>query len=244
MIRAAAATPTDLPPAARRWLEVALGPDSVGSRQGGDAASSAFHLRLRGAIRRAPGASWLEWEGEQTYDIDPFGFRWRAKIRIARVLWVNAEDRLDAQGGRGGAKLLGLVPMGSATGPDVTRSQLVRNLAELAFAPGVALRAAALDWSAAEADSFTLSAPSIDADALVRVTVDRAGDVLEAWSPDRPRENGRKGFLHEPYRLEFQDHERLPSGLRIPRRATGTFETAEGDWPYWRYEVIDAQRAG
>jgi hypothetical protein len=26
----------------------------------------------------------------------------------------------------------------------------------------------------------------------------------------------------------------------IPRaRATGTFETAGGDWPYWRFEVIE-----
>ena len=46
-------------------------------------------------------------------------------------------------------------------------------------------------------------------------------------------------YLHEPYRLEFDRHERLTSGVRIPLRASGTFETADGDWLYWRFEVID-----
>jgi hypothetical protein len=223
------------PPAAQRWLDAALGPGSSSAA----VASDRVRLHVRGAIRRAPGAPWLEWEGQQGFDIDPLGFRWWAKIRILRVLWVEAEDRLDAKGGRGGAKLLGLIPFGSANGPDVTRSQLVRTLAELAFAPQAASRADELAWSEAGDVAFTLAAPAIDPGALVRLTVDEKGDIREAWSPDRPRENGRKGFLHEPYRLDFEGHERLPSGIRIPRRATGTFETAEGDWPYWRYEVVD-----
>lgn len=90
-------------------------------------------------------------------------------------------------------------------------------------------------------DAFTLSAPAIDADAIVRVTVDDAGDVRSARSPDRPRDHGRAGYLHEPYRLEFDRHERRSSGERIPLRASGIFETADGEWPYWRFEVLDGR---
>jgi hypothetical protein len=117
-------------------------------------------------------------------------------------------------------------------------AQLVRNLAELAFAPRAATRARGLVWSADGDDAFTLAAPGIDADAIVRVTVDGAGDVPSAWSPDRPRDHGRAGYLHEPYRLEFDRHERRSSGERIPLGASGTFGTADGDWPYWRFEVL------
>ena len=181
----------------------------------------------------------MDWEGHQSFESDGLGFRWLARLRLAPLVWVDAEDRLDADGGYGGARLLGVIPMGSARGSEVTRLQLVRNLAELAFVPLVASRARGLVWSADGEDAFTLTAPGIHANASVRFTIDEAGDLQSARSPDRPRPNGRAGYLHEPYRLEFDGHERLSSGERIPLRASGTFETDDGDWPYWRFEVLD-----
>lgn len=182
----------------------------------------------------------MEWQGRQAFEGDPLGFHWRARIRIARFVWVDAEDRLDAEGGYGGAQLLGIIPIGATRGQDVTRSQLVRNLAELAFAPSVGAHARELIWSADGSDAFNLAAPGIDPGATVRFSVDELGDVRQARSPDRPRERGRGDFFHEPYRLDFEGHAQLPSGVRIPLNASGTFETAAGDWPYWRFEVIEA----
>jgi hypothetical protein len=225
----------DRPPAARRWLEASINPAMVPT--GDDPGPTRLHVR--GSIRRAPGGRWMDWEGHESFETDGLGFRWQARLRLTRLVWVDAEDRLDVEGGYGGARLLGIIPVGSARGPEVTRSQLVRNLAELAFAPRVASRAPGLVWSVDGEDAFTLAAPGIDADAIVRVTVDDAGDVRSARSPDRPRDHGRAGYLHEPCRLEFDRHERLSSGERIPLRASGTFETADGDWPYWRFEVLD-----
>ena len=224
---------TPLPPAARRWLDAALGPGDPSS-----APPRPVVLQLRGGIRRTPLSDWLAWEGRQTFDPSGIGFRWTARLRVMRVLWVDAEDRLDEDGGRGGARMFGFLPVGGASGADATRSQLVRNLAELAFAPALAARSDGLVWVADGEDAFTLAAPGVDPGALVRVTVDAEGDVTLARSTDRPRENGRGSFLHEPYRLAFEGHERLDDGIRIPRRATGTFETTAGDWTYWRYEVL------
>jgi hypothetical protein len=224
---------TDLPSTARRWLETAIPGATV--LNGGDPGPTRLHVR--GAICRAPGGKWIDWEGNQSFESDGLGFRWQARLRLG-LAWVDAEDRLDDEGGYGGARLLGIFPVGSARGPEVTRSQLVRNLAELAFAPSVASRARGLVWSADGEDAFTLAAPEIDTDAIVRFAVDDKGDVQSARSPDRPRDHGRAGYLHEPYRLEFDGHESRSSGERIPRRASGTFETADGDWPYWRFEVL------
>lgn len=228
-------TVPDRPPAARRWLEAAIGAPLAPAGN----ALGPTRLHVRGSICRAPGGTWMDWEGHQSFETEGLGFRWQARLRLGRVAWVDAEDRLDVEGGYGGARLLGVIPVGSAKGPEVTRSQLVRNLAELAFAPLVASRARELVWSADGEDAFTLAAPAIDAEAIVHLTVDEAGDVRSARSPDRPREHGRAGYLHEPYRLEFDRHERRPSGERIPLHASGTFETADGDWPYWRFEVLD-----
>ena len=225
----------DLPPAARRWLEAAIPQTAVPI--GGEPGPT--RLLVRGSICREPGGRWMDWEGRQSFETDGLGFRWEARLRVGRLAWVDAEDRLDAHGGYGGARLLGVLPVGSVRGPEVTRSQLVRNLAELAFAPLLASRARGLVWAADGDDAFTLVAPGIDAGAIVRVTVDGDGDVRSAWSSDRPREHGRGGFLHEPYRLDFDRHERRSSGVRTPLRASGAFETADGTWPYWRFEVVD-----
>ncbi len=229
-------TVADHPPAARRWLEAAIPSAPVPI----DHDPGPTRLRVRGSICRSPGGSWMDWEGHHSIEADGLGFRWQARLRLARWAWVDAEDRLDVGGGYGGARLFGVIPVGSARGPEVTRSQVVRNLAELAFAPLAASRARGIVWVADGDDAFTLAAPGIDAAAIVRVTIDEAGDVRSARSPDRPREHGRAGYLHEPYRLEFGRHERRSSGERIPLRASGTFETANGDWPYWRFEVLDA----
>jgi hypothetical protein len=228
-------TAADRPPAARRWLEAAL--EAVQVPTGANPGPTRLHVR--GSICREPGGRWMDWEGYQSFEADGLGFRWQARLRLARLAWVDAEDRLDVEGGYGGARLLGVIPIGSARGPEVTRSQLVRYLAELAFVPLVASGTQGLAWLADGEDAFTLAAPGVDADAIVRITVDDAGDIRAARSPDRPRDHGRTGYLHEPYRLEFDSHERLASGVRIPLRASGTFETADGDWPYWRFEVID-----
>lgn len=183
----------------------------------------------------------MDWAGTQVFESTYLGFHWRARLRLGPFMWVNAEDRLDRDGGYGGARLLGILPVGSARGPDVTRSQVVRNLAELVFVPSLASNLGGIVWSPAGEDAFILSAPDVDADAEVRFTVDDAGDVRSARSPDRPREDGQGGFLHEPYRLDFDGHDRLASGVRIPHRSVGTFETAGGDWQYWRFEVVNAE---
>lgn len=232
-----ASTVADRPPAARRWLQAAIHAATPAISDPGPT-----RLHVRGSICRAPGGRWMDWEGHQTFEADALGFRWQARLRLGPMAWVDAEDRLDGEGGYGGARLLGVIPVGSARGPEVTRSQLVRNLAELPFAPIVASRARGLVWAADGDDAFTLSAPGTDAGAIVRFVVDDTGDVRSARSPDRPREHGRAGYLHEPYRLAFDRHERLSSGERIPLRASGTFETDDGDWTYWRYEVLDEGR--
>jgi hypothetical protein len=224
---------TDRPPTARRWLDAAISDASVAA--GTDPGPTRLHVQ--GSLSRAPGGKWMAWEGHETFESSRLAFRWRARLRLG-LAWVDAEDRLDVDGGFGGARLLGIIPVGSARGPEVTRSQLVRYLAELAFAPLVASRARDLLWSADGDDAFSIAAPGIDAEAVVRFIVDGNGDVQSARSPDRPRDHGRAGYLHEPYRLEFGGHDRAPSGERIPHRAAGTFETADGDWPYWRCVVV------
>ena len=180
------------PPAARRWLAAAIHEATVPT----DGDPGPTRLHVRGSICRAPGGSWMDWEGHQSFETDSLGFRWQARLRLARLAWIDAEDRLDAEGGYGDARLLGLIPLGSDRGPEVTRLQLVRNLAELAFAPLVASRARGLVWSVDGDDAFTLAAPGIDGDAAVRFTVDEAGDVRSGLDRAADLRRTGRGVAH------------------------------------------------
>ena len=39
----------------------------------------------------------MDWEGHQSFETDGLGFRWQARLRLARLAWVDAEDRLDVE---------------------------------------------------------------------------------------------------------------------------------------------------
>jgi hypothetical protein len=132
---------------------------------------------------------------------------------------------------------------GSARGPDVTRSQLVRNLAEPAFAPLVAARLRGLVWSADGEDAFTIAAPAIDAGAIVRFLVENAGDVRSARSPDRPRDHGHAGYLNEPHRLVFDPHERVSSGSGSRPAQPGT-STGHPMFSSSRTSTVPTSRGG
>ena len=63
----------------------------------------------------------MDWEEHQSFEADGLGFRWQTRLRPARLAWIDAEDRRDAEGGYGGARLLGVIPRGSGRGPESSR---------------------------------------------------------------------------------------------------------------------------
>lgn len=131
-----------LPVAARRYLAHAIAP--------GTRLASAVRLRMHGEIKLR---AWLPFEAEQVIRRDR-GMIWQAAVRM-RGLPVRGSDRL--LDGRGAMrwKLLGLIPVMTASGPDVTRSAAGRLAAELIWLPsalsGDDMSWTAPDWSHARA---------------------------------------------------------------------------------------------
>ncbi|MGI5330578.1 DUF6544 family protein [Actinomadura nitritigenes] len=121
-----------LPEPARRWLQHAIRP--------GTPLSPAVWLRTHGRIRLG---SWRSFRATQILR-PPHGFIWAADARVAG-LPVSGFDRFSGGDGEMRWRVLGMVPVMSASGPDITRSAAGRLASEFVFVPAVAL-SSAVTW--------------------------------------------------------------------------------------------------
>lgn len=125
------------PEPARRYLEHAI---AEGTR-----VASAVRLRMHGEIRLK---GWLPFRAEQVICRDR-GMIWRATVRMFG-LPIRGSDRFVDGGGALRWKLLGLVPVMSASGPDIDRSAADRVRAESVWLPSTLL-GPEVEWSAPDA---------------------------------------------------------------------------------------------
>ena len=223
-------TQTGLPAAAQRWLRNALPgsynlPAAIRLEQEGE-------LEVRGR--------WTPFKAQGLYQAAPLAFEWQARLQMMPGLGVIAEDGHRDGQGWGGARMWGIFSLGKKTDPEVLASQLVRNLGELAWLPGLALSSPGLIWTEAGENAFEVRAHRIRREAVVRFEVTPQGDILRACSPARPYDVPG-GFAEAPWCYEFSEH-RAYHQVRLPARAVATFQKPEGEWEYFRCQVTAVQK--
>jgi hypothetical protein len=220
----------DLPAAACRWLDRVL--------SGGTPTPSHVAISQVGTLESND--RWLEFRSEATYRARPLAFEWRARLRIMLGMWAIATDGHSEGDGWGGAKLWGLMSIGGRSGPEVQAMQLIRNLAELAWLPELALADPALRWVDAGEDAFELRADAAEREVVVRFDLDEAGDVVRASSPARPYDVP-DGFEDAHWRYDLSAHREF-GGVRLPASVIATYELPDGPWEYFRAEVTEVER--
>lgn len=200
----------------------------------GGSAVRGVRLRQRGRMWRRPGARPLAFEAVQEIDVRRVAFRWRARFGGGPVRPLVVVDALDGDEGRLEGRLAGVRVLRS-DGPEVTRGQAMRYLAELAWAPPALRLNPALEWTEAGPFEADVATPTAGGRAGVRLGFAPSGDLVGASAPDRPRADGAT-VVPTPWRGAFRDHDEL-RGLRVPRRAEAVWELPEGPFTYWRAEV-------
>ncbi len=190
------------PETARRYLEHAIAP--------GTPLASAVRLRMHGQIKLK---GWLPFKAEQVI-VWNRAMIWRATVRM-RGLPVSGWDRLVNGEGAQRWRLLGLFPVMTASGPDVTRSAIGRVRAESIWLPS-ALTRSDVSWVPVDARHargvFTLFGRAAD----LGLAIDASGRVvsvkLKRWgSPDG-------GHFHYSDFGGVADEERTFGGYTIPTR--------------------------
>ncbi|MFO8010176.1 MAG: DUF6544 family protein, partial [Dehalococcoidia bacterium] len=152
---------THLPEAVKLYLEHAIAP--------GTELSSAVWLRMHGEIKLK---RWVLFKAEQVINRGR-GMVWSASVRMYGIP-VRGFDRLVDGEGEMRWKLLGLIPIIRASGPDITRSVAGRVAAELIWLPSM-LCDREVEWEAEDA-SHARALISISGHASnIRLTVRNSG---------------------------------------------------------------------
>jgi hypothetical protein len=191
-------------------------------------------LSQRGEMRTNLRDPWRPFTAEQVISIYKPGFAWLARMEApplasARILdsFVDGEGLLEA-------RLFGSLRLARAVGPQATKGELMRYLAELAWAPHAMLHNPQLSWREVDETTVEVSAESPVGPARVRLIFEN-GDITRVEADDRPRAVGRRSV---PTRWQGCCHDyREIDGCRIPTQAVVSWLLGDGPFEYWRGRV-------
>lgn len=199
--------------------------------------ATSARLELRGAIKLR---RWTRFRGRET--IAPLtGFVWSARAGP-----IAGYDRYANGEGELRWKLLGLVPVVQASGPDVARSSAGRLAAEAIWLPTALLPRFGIAWSAVGEHRVTARL-RIDAHELeIHYLLDDASRVQACWF-DRWGDPDSTGVydLH-PFGMEASSH-RTFAGLTIPSRGRAGWHYGTERWEdgvFFRYGIVDLRPVG
>lgn len=158
-------------------------------------------------MRNDGGSGWMSFTARQTIALTECAFKWRA--RTGPLGLVSVRDSFENGRGRLNVSALGFIPIARAAGSqDVTRGELMRYLAELAWAPAAILLNRQLRWRVIDDRRLIVSAEAGGARAEVELTLDGEGRIESAFAPDRPRAI-EDGFVPAPWRGRFSDYRQV-----------------------------------
>ena len=170
----------------------------------------------------------------QTLSTEACQFDWRA--RTGPLGLTSARDALLASSGQFEIRLLGLIPFARAPqSPSLMRGELMRYLAELAWAPDAIVRNGSLGWREVSPSALVVSAGDGPTASEVMLSLGGDGRIAEAYAPDRPRAVG-SGFLPTPWRGRFSDF-RKQDGRWIPFAGDVAWEIDGKPDIYWQGKI-------
>lgn len=170
-------------------------------------------LRQTGRMRRDADSDWMTFSARQTISTATSAFDWRA--RTGPMGTVSVRDSYSKGHGSIGVRLMGLVPLSPiAESTALSRGELMRYLAELAWAPDALLCNTSLRWRNGGGQRLIVGAGLQDGAVEIALDLDKHGRIAGAYAVDRPRAV-KGGFSPTPWRARFSDfHQHL--GRWIP----------------------------
>ena len=196
---------------------------------------STIKLNQTGRLKQQVGAaSWMSFTARQTISTRECAFDWRA--RAGPFGMVSARDALKAGEGRFDIMALGLIPIARAEHSSaLVRGELMRYLAELAWAPDAILLNTELRWREDGPDRLAVSAGAGETAAEVMLSLDSEGRIAGSFAPDRPR-SATVPILPTPWRGRFSDY-RHHGDVWLPFAGEVAWEIDGKEEIYWQGHI-------
>jgi hypothetical protein len=192
-------------------------------------------LEQTGRLKGQLGAtSWMSFTASQTISTSECAFDWRARAGPLGI--VSARDALKDGEGQFDIRALGIIPITRAEHSSVLmRGELMRYLAELAWAPDAILFNTALRWREGAPGELAVSAGAGEGAAEVTLSLDSEGRIAGAFAPDRPR-SATAPILPTPWRGRFSDY-RHHGTMWLPFAGEVAWEIDGKETIYWQGRI-------
>jgi hypothetical protein len=208
------------------------------ARAGADAARLPHHIRLRQSarIQMTDAGSWAPLEARQLIAVGAPGFVWEATQRLGPFTKVKVTDSYVAGEGRLRVDLLGALRVVDASGADIDRSEAMRYLAELPWAPDAMLGNPDLRWQVLAPDRVEVSLDAPGGKIAVAFLFDEAGDIVEVFARNRPALGPDGTSVLQDWRCLMSDYGPV-GGRRIPRQGEAGYVVDGVYAPYWEGRI-------
>jgi len=200
-----------------------------------DANPCSVRLTQTGRMKRSLDTqSWMAFTATQTISTRACEFDWLAKAGPFGM--ISARDALEHGEGRLDIMALGIIPIARAKHtPALVRGELMRYLAELAWAPAAILFNKTLRWRHDGPDALAVSAGVGEVASEVVLSLDSEGRISGGFAPDRPR-SATAPFLPTPWRGQFSDYRRR-GDMWIPSAGEVGWEIDGEHVTYWQGRI-------
>lgn len=216
-----------LPAEAATHLRSAIAP--------GTPLATSVRIEMRGSIRIGRWVPFRAWEVLAPHT----GFAWGA--RAAGVV-VGSDRYVDGIGAMDW-KLLGLVRVMSATGPDVSRSARERAAAEAVWVPTSMLPRFGVEWTVRGADLLSARIPVGEGGLRLDLSVSSGGRLASVSLPRWGDPGGSGRFGMHTFGGEFTDHGSF-GGMTIPVEGRLGWHFGSDAWPegeFFRFRITDLE---
>ena len=218
-----------LPAPVKRWLEYS---GVIGKER-----TMTVHLKQSATMRLKEDQAWITNAADEYFRVDEPGFIWKAYIRVPPFLHIVGRDSYSGGEGRMLIKLLSLISVVDAEGPEIDQGALLRFLGEAVWFPSAAL-CDYIVWEDIDDDSARaiMSYGKVSASGVF--TFNAHGEVVN-FTADRYYEQGGTYTL-EPWSIDLYEY-RSFEGIKIPTRGEVTWKLETGDFTWFRFEITDVE---
>lgn len=219
----------NLPAVVQKWL--------VQSGVVGRAGIHSARLKQNARLRLKEDGPWMPAKVEQYFTVDKPGFIWKARVKMAPLIFFAGRDMYYNGRGHMLIKLFSLLNVADARGKEIDQGTLLRYLAETVWFPAAAL-SPYLKWEEAGANSARVTMDFGGISAAGVFTFNGEGEVV-SFAADRYGEfNGR--YLLKPWTVRIEERRKF-SGVRVPSRGEVVWKLDTGDFPWYRFEITEIE---
>lgn len=184
---------------------------------------------------------WIPFESVQDFSANPPAFVWDAQMRMNPLMPVRVRDSYANGKGMMQAKIFSVFTVMNADGDDekLASGALQRYLAESAWQPTALLPGENLKWTAIGENRALATLTDAGVTVSLEFAFNETGEIVGVFSPARYKEiNGE--YKPFPWAGRFWSYAER-GGMMIPLEGEVEWRMPEGNAPYWRGRVTEAE---